>query len=212
MTDAFHVTVEVPGADRAARGLDQLTGESLRQAVVQQMRPVLDRYVSSTQAAMRAGIALSEGYVSSRMEYEPPSIVPKAVVTAHGPARPNRAGLTILGHYSPAVTTQPAKRPRRSKGDSSRGIPAGSKAAGVQVEVTRGAPKVIPGAFTMKLRRGDQAGDQIGVFVRSGAAVRHLYGVSPYSLFRFQVSRSEGELADRLQDALGIAIDRAGAP
>ena len=112
--------------------------------------------------------------------------IPRVVITALGPDAPNRKGLTTLGHYSPVVTFAAGKGPTR--GDPKRGVPAGQRATGVQVTVRKGGSKVIPGAFTMTLLEGKAASGRTGVFVRDGSKVRHLYAVSPYSLFRFQIN------------------------
>lgn len=203
--DSFSVTIDAEQLLAAAAKLDAITGPALNDALIEQVNVATREFDSSARAAMNAGINLSDAYVSSKMAVEPAKGTPSASITAFGPGRPGRAGLTILGHYNPIVITTAAKGP--AKGDPSRGVPAGQKAAGVLVEVTRGAPKPIPKAFTMTLRQGTRAGDKVGVFIREGGKVRHLYGVSPYSLFRFQAEKQGPAWDDRLQAAVGAALD-----
>lgn len=205
----FRVSIKTEQVLEAAQRLGRIDGPALQAAFAKAINTVTAEYDATVRGDMNEGIALSSAYVSSKMTLEPATAAPQASITTFGPGRPNRAGLTILGHYSPVATTVAAKG--KAKGDPSRGIPAGYKAEGVQITVTRGVPKVIDKAFTMRLRQGAVAGDKTGVFVRQGKHLKHLYGVSPYSLFRFQVDRTEAALVDRLSSAVGAAIDEVAA-
>lgn len=177
--------------------LDRVDGPLLNAALVKSVNATVDHFDPLLRQAMIRGINLPASYVDQRMEVDRATTTPHAEIIAWGPDRPNRAGLTILGKYAPEVVTKPAPR---AKGDRSRGVPAGQRAAGVSVEVTRGARKVIPGAFTMRLRVGSAGGQTIGVFIRRAGKARHLYAVSPYSLFRFQASAHVDEMTDYLAD------------
>lgn len=75
---------------------------------------------------------------------------------------------------------------RRARGDEMRGIPSGRAAAGVSVKVTKaGGTKRMPGAFLLPLRAGTVAGGNgMGVFIRKGTELQHLYGPSPDQVFR----------------------------
>lgn len=206
--NSFNVTITTDQVVAAATSLEHIDGATINRLLTQVVTEVAGRFDTRARRAMTAGIALDDGYVSSRMEVERTANVPRIEITAAGPGRAGRKGLTILGHYSPQVTTAAAPR---AKGDPKRGVAAGYKAAGVSVMVTRGARKAIPGAFTMTLRRGTVAGDSVGVFTRRGGKVKHLYGVSPYSLFRFQIEKGEGELGAELEREALAAIDKAVA-
>jgi len=87
------------------------------------------------------------------------------------------------------------------------------RAAGVSVEVTRGSRKSMPGAFTMRLRQGTKEGDKVGVFIRNGDRKKHVYGVAPYSLFRFQVNKRSDDLELDLENTAASsmvdAVERA---
>lgn len=87
-----------------------------------------------------------------------------------------------LARYGARQLTAKAKR---AKGDALRGIAAGRKQAGVSVKVARGARKKMRGAFLVPLRAGNvSGGNGMGVFVRQGKEIIHLYGPSQYQLFR----------------------------
>lgn len=78
---------------------------------------------------------------------------------------------------------------KRAKGDSSRAIPAGRKAAGVSVKVAKsGGRKNMPGAFLLPLRAGKvSGGNGTGLFIRVGngtSGIKHEYGPSPDQVFR----------------------------
>ena len=87
-----------------------------------------------------------------------------------------------LARYGARQLTAKASR---AKGDALRGIAAGRKQAGVSVKVARGARKKMRGAFLVPLRAGNvSGGNGMGVFVRQGKEIMHLYGPSQYQLFR----------------------------
>lgn len=202
---ALSITIGADDLFGAAAGLDRYDGAALNALLTRAVHETAAAFDSKTRRAMNAGLNLSDGYISSRLDLDTVAGVPRATLTAAGPGRPSRFGLTILGHYAPEVLTRSAPR---AAGDPKRGIAAGLKAAGVSVEVTRGQRKPIAGAFTMTLNRGAINGDRVGVFVRDGKKLRHLYGVSPYSAFRAQVNEGTGVfLPGDLQGVVIAAID-----
>lgn len=96
-------------------------------------------------------------------------------------------------------------------GDASRGIPVDRKQNGVSVAVKRGqGAKRIATAFTMPLRRANQAGGNgTGVFRRDAQGnLRHLYGPSVYQTFRSYITRNEADIADTLRDEFLVRFDR----
>ena len=173
-----------------AERMEGVTGARLNAALVKAVNQVGQRYDSSIRRAMNKGIALSDEYVSSRMSVEPATNAPVLTITTIGPGGQSRKGLTILGHYNPQKT-----------------------ADGVQIEVTRGAPKqLLRRAFIMRLKSGTVAGDRFGVFERIGpgkTAWKHLYGVSPYSLFRYQATQQSPAIEADLQEAALVNIAEA---
>lgn len=209
--NAFALKIDPLRVEGLADKLDGFDAARIGAVLVQVVNEVTSKFDTSARRGMNAGINLSDEYISSRMTFVAANDAenPSASITAQGP----RAGLTTLGHYSPVVTYVPARTGRRAKGDPKRGVPAGFKASGVKVQVSKSRRVEIPGAFTMTLRRGTVAGDQVGVFVRPtpGGKARHLYAVAPYSLFRHQVEIGIEGVADDLATQTAIRItDEAG--
>ena len=197
-----HIAIDASTLLDAAAKIDTIDGAAINKALRAMVQAEVGAFDTRTRRAMNAGIALSDEYVSSKMVREDDPALPRTTITAFGPGRRDPSGLTILGHYDPTTIWEPAKR-ARAKGSQARGVPAGSKAAGVRITVRRGAAKYLPGAFMMTLKG---TGGKTGVFYRDGSKLRHLYGVSPYSLFRFQLDRTGDDLADRIQAAGAEAI------
>lgn len=191
MTRVINVKVSVSTltaqADRLEAAIDRA---AVAVAAIDAVNVVTRRADEAIRAGEIADISLSDAYVRSKTDLALATRTPRAEVTVRG-------DLTILGRYPLAPMTQSAPK---AKGDPSRGIPAGSKAAGVRVQVKRSAATRQPKWFTMKLRRGDRAGADVGVFVRTGPnSVRHIYGPSPYSLFRHQIGVQLEDIADDLR-------------
>lgn len=187
-------------ADRLAR----VDAKALQAAATRAVNEVIDSFTLKARKLMNLGINLTDAYVSGRMLTTPSPLAANPIATIT-----TRGDLTILGHYAPVIISAPAVNGKRAKGDPKRGIPAGSKAVAVSVEVTRGERKTIDGAFTMTLKRGTEAGTQDGIFVREGGRLKHLYGVAPYSLFRATVDAQQQIIGDDLAEALLEEIDEA---
>lgn len=198
------VRVDISQIEGLERNLRRLSGEQFGLAAAEAVNEVITRADAESRRGMNAGINLTDAYVRGKTDLAlaPAGANPEATLTTRG-------DLTILGHYDPVVTYVAASR---AKGDPSRGVPAGSKAAGVSVEIRRGGRKPMPGAFTMRLRRGTADGDQTGVFFREGARKRHVYGVAPYSLFRYQIGVRQDDFAADLErtaaEKFADAIDK----
>lgn len=196
-TDAFNLTIDPAGVEALASRIALLDADRLGTMARDVVNDVTTRFDAGARKAMNAGIALDDAYISSRMTtvLATSPINPAATISALGPKAPGRAGLTILGHYGPKIVYG---------GVFKNGKP---KPKGVQVEVTRGKPKVIPGAFLMTLRQGTAAGDKVGVFIRDLGKVRHLYAVAPYSLFRHQIEVGLEALTADLEDTMETTIE-----
>jgi hypothetical protein len=185
-------------ADRIEALVEQQTA---RLAAIDAVNEVVVRAEASTREGEIADINLSDAYVRSKTDLALASRTPRAEVTVRG-------DLTILGRFPLVQLAQSASS--KAKGDPSRGIPAGSKQAGLQVSIKRSTSKPEPKWFTMRLRRGQRAGENVGVFVRTGPGrgdVKHIYGPSPYSLFRYQAGLQLDDIADDLQRTTDAAID-----
>jgi hypothetical protein len=193
------VRADFSPAERAAGQIAGLADGVLgRVAAAEAVNEVTTRWQPLFQRAMNAGLNLTDAYVASKMSSTPATAVGTGAVRAE---IATRGDLTIIGHY-------PHQQLREGNG---------RRGSGVRVEIKRGAAVIEPRWFLMRLRTGTEAGDREGLFVRTSAGrVKHLYGVSPYSLFRFQTNRLEGEMADDLAATaaarMGAAIDQRMSP
>jgi hypothetical protein len=194
MAKLLDVSIDSNAVLKAAGQLGQLDAATLDELLTDVVNQVTEDFSVSARRAMNANINLSDEYVSSRMV---------TTLANAGGANPTAridvdGRLTILGNFAPVVTYVPAEVPGKARGDPKRGVPAGFKASGVTVEVSRGQRKAIksPGAFTMTLKNGNGT----GVFVRQNGVLTHLYGPAPYSLFNHQ-------LTDAALDGIGLALE-----
>ncbi len=178
----FSVKVDVRAVDALADRLSRVQGRTLREVAAQAVNEVITRTDEAARKAANADLMLSDAYVKSKTDLAVASPdKPRAELVTRG-------DLTILGRYPITQLTEPAKGP--AKGDASRGIAAGQKAAGLRVQIKRSAGTTQPKWFTMTLRNGNGT----GVFVRPlGGKPKHIYGPSPYSAARIHYARLENE-------------------
>lgn len=191
---AFNVKIDFRPAEELASRVERVVSRALlRFSAAEAANDVAVRVDAQAKQRMNAGINLSDQYIRDRMT------LVRASATGSGAVRAEiiAAGrLTILSRYPYARLTAPAPR---AKGDPKRGIPAGSKQAGVAVEIVRGQAFEKAKWFTMTLRRGTQAGDSVGVFSRGEKGIlEHMHGPSVYSLFRYQINQLQDEILDDL--------------
>jgi hypothetical protein len=196
------IRIDMQQVLRSADLFARIDGTRLGVAALDAVNEVAPRAERRARGNIVEGVNLGDGYVRARMGVrlatDPGN--PEAVVYALASGRGDRR--TPLGRYDPKQLTTAAKRPKRAKGDKSRGIPAGQKGAGVSVEVLRGSRESMPGGFVMPLRAGKAAaGNGVGVFTRSrdGKVVKHRLGPSVYQLFTVQRERIFDESASELQ-------------
>lgn len=207
--NAFRVTFDFDAADQLASRLERASERALlRLSAVDVVNEVATRFDRAARRGMNEGINLSDDYIARRMQFIRAAGVPRAEIVARGF---RSGGGTVMSNFPYRQLTTPAPR---AKGDPKRGIPAGAKRAGIEVEIARGSPESVEHWFTMTLRRGTAAGDKVGVFYRNKAGdVEHKYGPAPYSLFRFQIERRADDLADDLRTTttrtIGDALERA---
>ena len=201
MGNSFKVAFDFKPAEVTAGRLERLATKALvRLSAVDAVNEVTTRFEGEARKGMNAGLNLSDQYVASKMSTTlATGTTARAQIVARG-------DLTILGRYPHAQLTAPA--PHGRKGDASRGIAPGRKAAGVAVEIRRGAASAQPAWFTMRLRVGAQGGQNVGVFTRTSRGLKHIYGPSPYSLFRYQINERTDALTDDLErTAAARAVD-----
>lgn len=176
--------------DEAARGV------ALRLSAVEACNAVTTRFKASAQRGMNAGLNLSDEYVASRMFVTP------AVPSGRDAVRSEittRGDLTIVGRF-------PHEQLRRAGTAVRSGLTRGRRPSGARVDIKKGQPVVEPQWFIMRLRRGLQPGDNEGLFVRtSDGRLKHLYGPSPYSLFRYQIGAQQQSLLDDLERTAGAS-------
>lgn len=197
MSKLFEISVDVSQLAEVEQGLGRLTGAALAAAAADAVNVVTEQFDARQRAGQIADIALDPGYIASKTKVRlaTPSS-PQATITTAG-------DLTIMGRFGPTSLRDPGRLDRR-------GHKLGQRQAGVSVGIKRSAPAVEPAWFLMRLKNGNGT----GVFVRtSSGKKKHLYGPSPYSLFRYQINTGITQLEDDLRaaggDALVNAIDKA---
>jgi hypothetical protein len=188
------VSIQRP-ADELASRLDRAADSTrIRLNLVDAVNDVTQRFELTAARAMNAGLALEDSYVRSKIKRTP------AVAAGRGAVRAEivtRGDLTILGNY-PHRQLNEAGTAVRS------GASKGRRPSGARVEIRRGAAVTEPQWFVMKLRG---TGGKEGIFVRtSEGRTKHIYGPSPYSLFRFQINRLQDDLQDDLQTAATTTV------
>lgn len=208
---SFALKVETKELATLAARLGGLAGASLGRAAKDAVNEVTLRAHESTLRGMTADVGLTPAYVKSKTD------VSLATDLLHPVGEiVTRGDLTILGRYPLQQLTQSA-RPD-AKGDPSRGIAPGTKQAGIRASIRRSAPVARDKWFTMKLRAGKTAGDNVGVFVRATGRdkPKHIYGPSPYSLFRHQLDVQSSDIADDLSKTalqkIADQVEKALAP
>lgn len=160
----------------AAKRIKTIPDASAR-AAYRAANSVADRVTTVARRDIAAQINLPQSYIREQTRITPATAaVPVAVVRM-------RMRAVRLARFAAAQVTKAAPR---AKGDKRRGIAPGRKQAGVAVKILRtGKKPVMPGAFLIPLRAGKtDGGNGMGVFVRRGTAIKHLYGPSPDQLFR----------------------------
>jgi len=156
--------------------------------------------MTAARRSIAAEVNLPASYIGQQMRL--------AKATAANPVAEIRARMrhVRLARFAARQLTVRSKHPERSRGDSSRGIAWGRKAAGVSVKVKRsGSRKKMPGAFLLPLRAGKtDGGNGMGVFLRVGRGrddIDHRYGPSPYQLFRTWRDKNVDAIQAQLADA-----------
>ena len=129
---------------------------------------------------------------------------------------------TILGRFAPL-----SRLVNGSRVDSI-GRRLGARSAGTRLSIRKSSVEVQPQWFIMRLRAGNGPGENFGVFVRDDrlpakngpnaslaggrhrdgkAGKRHIYGPSPYQLFKQQILQQSDDIR---ADLARTALDRMG--
>lgn len=205
MSRLFNFEVDAGDLLGMAGRLEAVDGRRLGLAAVEVVNAVVTRFDVAQQAGQIRDIALTPAYVKSKTD----------LTLASDPANPQativtRGDLTVMDRYPLQVLQDPNRLDRA-------GHRLGKRQAGVRVGIKPSAPVAEPQWFTMRLRAGTASGSRVGVFVRtSDGRKKHLYGPSPYSLFRFQVGQLGADLQQDLETsgvaALSDVIDEALNP
>lgn len=190
MSRLFDIEVSVTDLAGLQDRLGQLSGERLAAAAADAVNVVVDRFDAKQRAGQIRDIALDPTYIASKTRVTPATPgKPSATITTSG-------ALTIMSRYPLALMSD------RNMVDKA-GRRFGKRQAGVNVTIKPSAPVEEQQWFLMRLKNGNGT----GVFVRTSAGgTKHMYGPSPYSLFRHQINAGEPELRDDLVRAGAAAI------
>lgn len=203
MARVLNVSVDISALERLANSLGSLDSASIGQAAMTAVNAVADETYDMVRPRMLQTINLPDAYLQERMVVKH-ATSPDTTVSASIIATGSKPMLTTLARYNALQLVTAAKSPR-ARGNPARGIPAGMKAAGVSVEVTRGSAKVMPGAFMMPLKNGS---GRMGVFTRDGGKLKHRYGPSVYQMFNTIAGDILGPVGDTLADRVALEAEK----
>ena len=169
--------------------------DAVSRAEFRAVNKVADKTFTRSKREITSIVSLTSTYVGERMFIKRalPG-APVALITAR--TRP-----TKLFTYGVRQLTVAAPR---AKGDPSRGISAGRKAAGVAAGVKAGGgKKPIPKAFLMRLR----SDNGFGVFTREGNRLRHRYGPSVDQTFRLVITDIKDDVGAELEQTYASQLE-----
>lgn len=193
------VNIRVDQVRGLAERIERVTGQQLGISARDAVNEVTVRFDETARSGENTDLNLSAAYIKSKTDVVlSTSIVnPRAEIVTSG-------DLTILGRYQPLVQL------RQTSTRAGHDGPRRGRAAGVSVQIRKSRAEVQPKWFTMRLRYGAQPGAETGVFVRRAGdnKPKHIYGPSPYSLFRHQISVRQDDLE---QDLTQTALAKIGA-
>lgn len=172
------ITADFASVEDLVKGLEN-TAAVLAVSGTAAVNAVATGATTRSKVEVRNEVALPTDYVESRITMRAATSA-NPVATITGRDRP-----TTLARYNTQQLVTAAKR-KGGKGDARRGIPAGMKAAGISVNVKKGAPRGnLPHAFFIPLRAGAASGGNgMGVFTRKDGRLRHRYGPSIDQILR----------------------------
>jgi len=185
------IKLSVDQVERLADRFDSLTvrGE-LALVAVDAVNAVAVAADKSIRAGENAGLNLSDADIQTRTLLSFANTTPRAEMLTTGSS-------VRMGQYPYSQQWTSAKG--KAKGDPSRGIPAGQKAAGVNVDMKVGAAAHSSHWFLLTGKNGIT-----NVFYRNGSGYEFRIGPSPYQLARFQIAAQEDSIQEALMsEALG---------
>lgn len=178
------IRAEVRLTARGLKLIGQLAaGPTKARAVAQTaINSTLKRSKPKAVRAIRAQVALPRDYVSERVR-EIPATKDKLEGRL---GTPKRGLLLSRFDFTQRMLTRRRKRTRKGKGKKGESY---KRLAGVRVRVKSGRTKLMPGAFLIRLRRGKELGDDVGIAIRrrkakGRSAYRIKYGPSLSQVYR----------------------------
>lgn len=183
------IKIDVSKVDSLADRLGRISSGDIGLGASRAVNTVTTRFMDVAMAGEIADINLEPTYVKSKtdLKLSTPGPNPRAEITTRG-------DLTILGRYQPVVQLRKPST-RKARYGPRRGRPIGTT-----VKIRRSGTEEQPKWFTMRLRAGAVAGSNVGVFIRlSKSKTKHIYGPSPYSLFRHQIVVRQDDVSADLQ-------------
>lgn len=204
--------IDVQQLEAFADKLTTLNGQQLQALAVGVVNEVAARAQDSLRKYVLNGVNMQEAYYRAKTGLtpaQPGSGIAQATIYALASTRDDRRAR--LAMYDAKQLVQPASG--RAKGNPARGIPQGSKGAGVTVEVMKGKVTFMPGAFLMPLKQGSKAGSwdgPLGLFTRSrdGKISKHRLGLAVYQVFRHARDENLELITDDLHDSLMREADQ----
>ena len=181
-------------------------------AAVDAVNIVTTRANTSLQAGEIANINLTPAYVKSKTDVQLASGASKARATIT-----TKGDLTVLGRFGVTMASM-----QRTGGVTRDGPRPARLNSGTSYRIRKNAPAFEPQWFVLPLRKGSEAGgNSFGVFVRDSripkskralregkAGKRHIYGPSPYQLFKEQIRLQGRDIQD---DLARTALEQMGA-
>lgn len=184
MSRLFEFELDASQLVGLADGLGQLSGERLAAAAAAAVNVVVGRFDAKQRAGQIADINLDPDYIARKTRVRPatPGDTTAKITTS--------GDLTVMDHYPLALLTRDGTEVDKA------GRRYGRRQAGVRVAIKPSAPTEQPLWFLMRLKNDNGT----GVFVRTSAGKKkHMYGPSPYSLFKHQIDVGAPALLDDLQ-------------
>jgi hypothetical protein len=209
------IRIDVRSVSALADRLAKVDGRRLGVVALDVVNEVTTDFKEKAIRGAVKGINLTDAYVRSKTD----------LALATNPGRPRaeivtKGDLTVLGNFAPLSRTVAPGAQRRA------GPIAGFRSAGTQLAIKKGSYLSENQWFIMALRRGTEAGGNgFGVFVRSSKlkgkgkndrgkglgdqgrrrdgeyGKQHIYGPSPYSLFRKQIEVQGPQLQRDLESS-----------
>lgn len=223
---AFNVKIDVLELEGAASRLERLDAAAINRAATRAVRSVSEVAFVDAKKRVNKTLNLSDAWVDQRMKLQ---AVTQNGNRASATISAVRARETSLRNFDPVQMVTPVRftnadiasrigtpgmNPRKPGtrllwkeriGDTSRGIAVDQKANGINVQVTRGAPKRIASAFSLRLR-----GSGINGIVRRDAAgrIKVLYGPAVYQSFRNALPVLNDEVETNLRSRVIVELDK----